>query len=178
MKVLISAASRHGATSQIATAIETVLQDAGLETELLEPERVGSLAAYDAFVVGSGVYAGHWLAPARTLVERSASEVPGRPVWLFSSGPIGDPAKPSQPPADGLELTQLAGARDHQVFEGKIDRGDLGLAERAILRVVGASEGDFRPWEAILQWARGIAAELATVESRPLATAQRPGWAP
>lgn len=175
MKILISAASRHGSTSQIAAAIETVLKEAGLETDLLEPERVGSLALYDAIVVGSGVYAGHWLAPARSLVERSRTEAPGRPVWLFSSGPIGDPAKPSQPPADGLELTQLVGARDHQVFEGKIDRGDLGFAERAIVKVVGAAEGDFRPWEAIVQWARGIAAELATPAPRRLATAPAAG---
>ena len=171
MKVLISAASRHGATWQIAGAIQTVLVEAGIETDLVEPEQVVSLAPYDALVVGSGVYAGHWLAAARALMERAETEATGRPVWLFSSGPIGDPAKPSQPPADALELTHRLGARDHQMFEGRIDRGELGLAERAILKVVGAPEGDYRPWEAIVQWARGIAAELAAQDRQPLAAA-------
>jgi len=175
MKVLISAASRHGATLQIAQTIGTVLEEAGLEVDLVAPERVGDVDSYDALVVGSGVYAGRWLAPARELLERAAAQLDGRPVWLFSSGPVGDPAKPSEPPRDGLELTRHVGALDHQVFEGKVDRDRLGIAERAMVRVVGASTGDFRPWEAIIEWARGIAAELATRAQRAAPVAQHVG---
>ena len=162
MKVLVSASSRHGATAEIAHTIETVLAEAGLEVDCIVPELVGDLPGYDALVIGSGVYAGRWLAPARELVERAAGQPDGRPVWLFSSGPIGDPAKPGQPPAEGVELARRVQAVDHQVFEGRIDRNHLGFAERTILRVVGAPTGDFRPWEAIIEWARGIASELAT----------------
>jgi len=169
MKVLVSAASRHGATMEIAGAIRSVLEQADIEVDLLAPERVTSVEAYDAAVIGSAVYAGHWLAPARELVEREAASLVGKPVWLFSSGPIGDPAKPTQPPADGLELTRRVNAIDHQVFEGKLDRGQLGFGEKATVTMVGAAAGDYRPWEAVFQWARGIVAVLpARVSRRPV----------
>jgi menaquinone-dependent protoporphyrinogen oxidase len=160
MKVLISAASRHGATLEIATAVKGILEQADVEVDLIAPERVNTVEPYDAVVIGSAVYAGRWLAPARDLIEREATTLAGKPVWLFSSGPIGDPAKPVEPPADGVELGRRIGAIDHQVFEGKLDRNELGFAEKAIVRVVGAAVGDYRPWDDILDWTRGIVAKL------------------
>ena len=44
--------------------------------------------------------------------------------------------------------------------EGKLDRRQLGFAERAMVSVVGAEAGDYRPWEAVREWARWIAATL------------------
>ena len=127
---------------------------------LLEPDEIGDIGQYDAVVVGSAVYGGRWLAPARKFVKRFEAELARKPVWLFSSGPIGDPAKPTQPPAEGLGLAQRLGARDHQVFEGRLERDILGLAERAVVRVVRAESGDFRSWVAITVWARSISASL------------------
>jgi menaquinone-dependent protoporphyrinogen oxidase len=173
MKVLVSAASRHGATLEIATAVTGILEQADIEVDLIAPERVATAAPYDAVVIGSAVYAGRWLAPARELVEREATTLTGKTVWLFSSGPIGDPAKPIEPPADGVELGRRIGAIEHHVFEGKLDRNELGFAEKAIVRVVGAPAGDYRPWDDILDWARGIAATLAAGRS-PVAVASGP----
>ena len=45
---------------------------------------------YDAAVLGSGVYLGHWLESACLLVDSHAEALSRIPVWLFSSGPIGD----------------------------------------------------------------------------------------
>jgi menaquinone-dependent protoporphyrinogen oxidase len=160
MKVLISAASRHGATLEIAGAIKGVLEQADIEVDLIPPERVTTVEPYDAVVIGSAVYAGRWLAPARELIGREAVTLAGKPVWLFSSGPIGDPAKPVEAPAEGIELGRRVGAIEHAVFEGKLDRSRLGFAEKAIVQVVGAAAGDYRPWDAILDWARRIVAAL------------------
>ena len=160
MKVLVTVASRHGSTSMIGDCIREELNATGVSAHLLEPNEIGDIGPYDAVVIGSAVYAGRWLAPARKFVNRFEAELARKPVWLFSSGPIGDPAKPTQPPAEVLELAHRLDARDHQVFEGRLERDLLSLAERAVVRVVGAQSGDFRPWVAITVWARSISASL------------------
>ena len=160
MKVLVSAASRHGATGEIARAIADALVTEGLEAEVRLPETVHSLADYDGIVLGSGVYAGRWLAPARHLIERETATLAGKPVWLFSSGPLGDPLKPERDAEDVELLLKRTGAIEHRTFGGKIDRRQLGMAEKAIFAVVRAPEGDFRPWPAIAAWASEIAAAL------------------
>ena len=72
MRVLVTAATKYGATAQIAQAIAEVLDEHGLEATVLPPEQVKGVDGYDAVVVGSAVYAGHCLKPARELVERHA----------------------------------------------------------------------------------------------------------
>jgi menaquinone-dependent protoporphyrinogen oxidase len=65
------AASTHWATDEIARAIGEVLAEHSLDTTIAAPADVGDVAAYDAVVLGSAD-AGHWLEPAKALVERSA----------------------------------------------------------------------------------------------------------
>ena len=65
MRVLVSAASRHGATTEIAARIADGLGQAGIEAVVVEPDAVNSLEGFDGVVLGSGVYAGRWL-PRRT----------------------------------------------------------------------------------------------------------------
>jgi menaquinone-dependent protoporphyrinogen oxidase len=160
MKVLVSAASRHGATAEIARAIGAELDAAGIEADVRRPEDVRSVASYDAVVLGSGVYAGRWLGPAKDLIERESVALASRPVWLFSSGPIGDPSKPEEEPADVARLRESTHAIDHRVFAGRLDRGQLGFAEKAIVAVVHAPDGDFRQWDAVTAWASSIARRL------------------
>ena len=138
MKVLVSAASRHGATADIAKAIGETLEAAGLEVAVLPPDTVTSLAGFDAVILGSGVYVGHWMEPAKGLVERFGAELSSRPVWLFSSGPVGDPPKPEEDPADLPELMTATGARGHRLFPGS--RGRL----PPLGRDPGVGRGDCR----------------------------------
>lgn len=160
MKVLVTAATRHGSTFEIASGIEEVLKNAGIETVLTVPERVTDLTGYDAVILGSAVYAGHWLEPAKQFVSRNLSALLTRPVWLFSSGPIGDPTKPTEDPADVARVREAVGAREHRLFSGRLERRDLGLAEKAIMTVIRAPEGDFRSWTQIEAWALMIARTL------------------
>jgi menaquinone-dependent protoporphyrinogen oxidase len=160
MKVLVSAASRHGATSEVAAAIATALRGMGADVAEVDAGDVASVDAFDAAVIGSAVYAGRWLEPARDLVEAQRTALSRIPVWLFSSGPVGDPPKPADDPIDAAALVSLVGARGHRVIPGRIDKHRLGLGEKAILAAVRAPEGDFRPWPEIEAWAREIAAAL------------------
>lgn len=160
MNVLVAVASRHGSTREIALAIADELRTAGANPDVREVESLRSLDGYDAAIVGSAVYAGHWLPEARQFVEGHRAQLATMPVWLFSSGPIGaDPWPPGDPPGVA-ELIEAAGARGHVVFTGKLDSENLGFAERLIARVVHAPTGDFRNWEAIQTWARNIGANL------------------
>lgn len=170
MKVLVSAASKHGATSEVAEEIAKELREALQErgdeggedaaVEVRPPEEVNSVEDYDAVVLGSAVYAGHWLESARELAERHASALSERPTWLFSVGPIGNPPKPEEDPVDVAAILGATKAWGHRVFAGKLDRGKLGFAEKAMVLALRAPEGDFREWEAIRNWARDIGAAL------------------
>jgi menaquinone-dependent protoporphyrinogen oxidase len=57
-------------------------------------------------------------------------------------------------------LVEATGASEHRLFTGRLDRGRLGLGERAVVRVVGAAEGDYRDWDDVREWAGTIAAAL------------------
>ena len=160
MRVLVSAASRHGATTEMARVIGGALAEAGLEAEVLAPDDVKTLGEYAAVILGRGVYVGHWMDPATDLVERFAAELAARPVWLFSSGPIGDPPKPEEDAVDVAEIVAATGAREHRLFAGKVDRATLGLGEKVILKAVRVPEGDYRPWDEVRAWAREIANAL------------------
>ena len=160
MKVLVTAASKHGATGEIAQAIADALRDPGLDPTVLEPERVERVDGYDAVMLGSAVYAGHWLKPARELAARCGTALTARPVWLFSSGPVGDPPKPEEDPVDVAEILAATRARDHRVFAGKLVRKQLAFPERAVVSALRVPDGDFRDWAGISGWAAGIATAL------------------
>ena len=86
MKVLVTAATKHGATGEIAQGIGEALRERGLDPTVLEPERVDGVDGYDAVVLGSAVYAGHWLKPARELVARCGDALAARPMWNGVAG--------------------------------------------------------------------------------------------
>ncbi|GAB2687434.1 flavodoxin domain-containing protein [Thalassiella azotivora] len=160
MRVLVSAAGRHGATEEIAAQVADVLRSEGLDVDLRPPADVGDLTGVDAVVLGSGVYAGRWVKDARRAVDRLTDLLDGRPVWLFSSGPLGDPPAPDPDDLDVGGVVARTRARGHAVFAGRLDRHGLNLAERAAVRAVKAPEGDFRDWSAVRAWASEVAAEL------------------
>ena len=168
MKVLVTAASMHGATAEIAQAIARTLSEQGLAVTVLPPGDVASVEEYDAVVIGSAVYVGHWLDAAKDLVNRCRDALVTRPVWLFSSGPVGDPAGKlaramDTDPADAVSIRVATGALDHQMFAGKLDRKVLTRPQRVSLLVFRGLEGDFRDWAAVRQWADGIARQLTSV---------------
>lgn len=161
MRVLVTAASRHGATAEIASMIGQALTDAGLETDVKPFRGLRDVAGYNAVILGSGVYMGRWMAEATEFVRRHAVELQARPVWLFSSGPIGSPdPKPEGNPDGIVELAASIRARGHRIFTGRLDKGQLGIGERLIIGAVHAPEGDFRDQAAIGAWAGEIATEL------------------
>lgn len=163
MRVLVATASKHGATNEIAIEIGRTLADHGVDAEVLDVEDVSVLDGFDAVILGSAVYIGHWLKSATTFAETHTNELRARPTWLFSSGPIGDPPRPQEQEAGKAdEILVATGAREHRVFAGKIDKSQLSFPERAVVRAVGAAEGDDRDWSEIRAWATDIATALTS----------------
>lgn len=177
MPVLVAYASRHGATRGIAERIAETLRTEGLEAEARPAASIRTLDGYDAFVIGSAAYMYHWLKDASDLVRRNRRLLRDKPVWLFSSGPIGGPTdakgrdqRTAAVPKEIIEFAPTLNARDHHVFFGAYDvhAKPIGFAERFMtLMPKSAREampfGDFRDWPEIEAWARGIARDLAGV---------------
>jgi menaquinone-dependent protoporphyrinogen oxidase len=165
MTVLVAAASKHGGTEEIAARIGADLVEHGLDVDVKKLEDVHGLAGYDACVLGSGVYFGNWVTPARRFIEAHAAELVQRPTWLFASGSIvGDPPVGDDPNAlrAGLaeRLVEMTRAREHKLFGGKLDKHTLDLVERLPVRMARGREGDWRDWAAVDEWAAAIAHEL------------------
>jgi menaquinone-dependent protoporphyrinogen oxidase len=160
MQILVTVASRHGATAEIGSAIADALRADGHVVDELAPEDVVDVAAYDAVVLGSAVYTAHWLPAARDLAARLADGLRARPVWVFSSGLATQPAARANSPHELLALMRDVGAVGHRAFAGRLVRADLAFAERAIIAGARAKEGDHRDFAAVEAWGREIAAHL------------------
>jgi menaquinone-dependent protoporphyrinogen oxidase len=163
--VLVAFASKYGATAEIARQIGETLSQEGLQVKVMPADKVPDLAQYGAVILGSAVYAGQWRKEAADFLQANEATLREMPVWLFSSGPTGegDPVElmkgwrfpeTLQPIADRIE------AREIGFFMGELDTDKLNLAEKLIIKAMKAPTGDFRDWESISAWAKGIAGEL------------------
>ena len=165
MTVLVAYGSTGGSTAEIAGWIAEELSAGGLEVQLLAADDVADVAGYEALVLGAAMYAGGWHADARRFAKRFAGGFAGRPVWLFSSGPLDDTADETDlPPNHQAEAAmQLLQAREHVTFGGRLSaeaHGWLGFVARRMKH--DGHTGDFRNPQRIRAWARRIAAELTS----------------
>jgi menaquinone-dependent protoporphyrinogen oxidase len=162
MKVLVAVASRYGATRGIADAIGRTLEAGGLEVVVKPVEAAPPPAKFDAVVLGSAVYAGHWVKSAREYASDHSTSLRSKPLWMFSSGPVGDPLKPIE--EESVSVSDLeADLRpvEHKVFPGALFKHQLHFGDRAIAAAFKVAEGDYRDWDEISAWAGSIANQLS-----------------
>ena len=181
MTVLVAYASRRGTTREVAERIAARLRAHGFDVHLdplLGRENVGR---FEAVVLGSPVYGGHWEEEAIDFVRRNAAALAGRPLWTFSVGwhahHRGLLRKESWSDAKGLaELERLLPPRDHRFFAGALSPAELPFGQRTAFRLAGGQYGDFRDWAAIDAWTDEIAQQLAVAAQA--AAMRAPGLAP
>ena len=160
--VLVVYASKHGSTAGIATALAHAFNARGLRAACMEASQIKSLEPYDAVVLGSAVYMRRWRPEARRFLRHFADALAARPFWIFSSGPVGDPANDNpawNEPASTIAKAEALGARSHVVFGGSVSAQAHGIAH-SMARNTPPEYRDRRDWEAIDAWADSIAAEL------------------
>jgi menaquinone-dependent protoporphyrinogen oxidase len=177
---LVAYASKYGGTHGIAERIGQRLRDEGQTVDVTPVKAVRELGGYDAFVIGSAVYMGHWLKEATDFVKRHSATLAAQPVWLFSSGPLGIAGTDSEDrdlrvssvPNELSELAATIHPRDHRVFFGAMEISTLRGTHRLMAKLPAARklfvEGDFRDFQEVDSWAQRIARELAPLAvSRP-----------
>jgi menaquinone-dependent protoporphyrinogen oxidase len=175
MTVLVAAASRHGATAEIADRIGAGLAERGLPVDIKKLGDVEDLVGYDAFVIGSAVYLGKWLKDAMRFVDTHTGELADHPTWLFASGsivgnpPIGDDPRAMRP-ALAEKLISSTHARELKLFAGKLDTDKLGSCEKLPVRMAHGREGDWRDWHQVDAWTAAIAHELAARDEQGAAS--------
>ncbi len=160
MHILVTAASKHGATDEVADAIARRIEASGITVDRLAPADVTSVADYDAVVVGSAVYILQWMPEAHDFMERFKDELPAGRVWAFSVGMNGVPKHSRQDGSRVGPLLTHVKCRDLHTFAGRYKPSLLSLRERSVARLAGVVEGDFRDWEAVDQWAVEIVEAL------------------
>jgi menaquinone-dependent protoporphyrinogen oxidase len=159
MRVLVGYASKHGGTREIAERIAARLKQSGLDVDLCSIAQSSDAVGFDAYVLGSSIYMGHWNKEAIAFVHRNRPAFEGRPVWLFSSGPVGSQERLD--PIDLADLRATVAIREHRLFSGAVKLDQMSFAERLMAKAMKVS-GDYREWPAIDAWADQIRTELST----------------
>lgn len=168
MKVLVAYASKRGSTTEIAETVAATLRREGLEVCLEPAGDVESLEQFDAAVLGSAVYMKRWRGDARHFLKKHRKSLKQMPFWVFSSGPVGDPAKDDQAwmePPKLAEKVEDLGGRGHVVFGGCVPAEPKGMMERAMVDGIPKEYRDRRDWDEIRAWAKRVASDLALVTS-------------
>jgi menaquinone-dependent protoporphyrinogen oxidase len=172
MKILVSYASAHGSTAEIAEFIGRLLTVLGAEVTVASASDVHDISTYDAVVVGSAIHANMWLQAMSQFLERFEVQLRERPTFLFITC---------------IRVMETSG-REHVLHEylyhptlekigvspdavgvlaGKIEINAISWEERWLLASnydgTEASKlvnHDYRDWAAIGEWTMGIARAL------------------
>lgn len=160
MKVLVVYGSKRGGTAGLAQMIgdsfarrdwSVEVRDAALDIPLGDP---------DIVVVGGALYASRWHRDARRFVRRHRGALSQIPVWLFSSGPLDDSARPG----DVAAVTQVQSlargieARGHMTFGGRLVPAPKGFVARAMAKKYA---GDWRDPGQVEEWVQQICHDMA-----------------
>jgi len=188
MRILIVHASRYGSTQEIAERIAETLQQQGFEIAVKTVKEAGDPEEYDAVVVGSAAYYFRWMKKASEFVRQHRETLAQKPVWLFSSGPLGTKATDDKGrnlltvtvPKEIAEFEEAIHPRGYRVFFGALNPKKLGFLHRLMFNLPANRDrklfpdGDFRDWNAIDAWAAKIAEELRADNDRVTPQAHEP----
>jgi menaquinone-dependent protoporphyrinogen oxidase len=161
-KVLVGYASKYGSTAGVADAIGKELCDRGATVDVCTLKNVRDLNEYKGVVLGSPVYKGKWLPEAVDFVERNRGVLQNVSVAYFlvcitmckptrenrqKALAYLDPVLKAVPQVQPVKVGPFAGALDY---------GNLSSPIKLVMKLKGAPEGDFRPWDDIRAWATGL----------------------
>ena len=171
-KILVTYASRFGATAGVAEAIEKTLTELGAQVDVLPMKDVKDLSAYQAVVVGSAINGGAWLPEAMQFVHAQQAELRSKPcaaflVCMTLSMKNGEQYRNHV--STWMEpVRALVKPVSEGLFAGALDIGKIpSFSDRLKFRLsvlFGAwKEGDHRDWNAIRSWTESIYPRLKRI---------------
>ncbi len=158
-KILVTYATRAGSTFEVAVLVAEVLRAAGATVDVKYVRAVHELKGYDAVVIGSAIRMGQWLPEAVEFVKANRETLSHIPTayFLVSGFLRADTPEMRQralayldPVRKILEPTSIG------LFAGKMDYSKMDWIDRSIAEAVSSSQGDWRNWEAIRNWAHDL----------------------
>jgi menaquinone-dependent protoporphyrinogen oxidase len=153
--ILVTYATKHGSTREVADSVAETLHEQGLEVETLPAAQVDDLSHHDGVVLGGSLYMGRWHPDALDFLKRNRAALATQAVAVFAMGPRTTEAKDV-----AASRAQLAAALAKipavdpfavAVFGGVLDPRKLHFPLNRMQAI------DARDWEAIRAWARELA---------------------
>ena len=167
-KILVAYASRCGTTGGVAETIGRTLCAEGFDVDTRLVKHVEDIGPYRAVVLGSAVNRASWLSDAIEFAEKNEEALRKVPVAYFLTclALYQDTVETRKVARSYMEpvLKAVPGVRpiDSGLFAGTLDYGKLNVVVRMVMKskmqAKGVPEGDFRNWNAITSWAKGLAA--------------------
>ncbi len=170
-KILVTYASTHGSTQEVAEAVAATLRTHELTVDLQPARHVRTLQGYGAVVLGAPLYMFHLHKDALRFLSRHQKALAGGlPIAIFAGGPFGA--------GDGTEWDEARKQLDQdlakfpwleplavEVIGGKFDPSGLHFPWNLIPALRQMPPSDLRDWEAIRCWTGSLAARLQPATS-------------
>ncbi len=171
-KILLTYASTHGSTMEVAERVAATLRENELTVDLQPLRAVRTLEGYRAVVLGAPLYMFHLHKDAlRFLTRHQKVLAGGLPIAIFAGGPIesGVDGKAWQEVRKQLdqELAKLPWLKPIaiEVIGGRHDPSHLHFPWSLIPALRQMPPSDLRDWEKICAWASSLATQLQPVLS-------------